>query len=243
LAVLLDPDHHAEERFWIDPGEIMLDNCLILMVKCPREGEVKRRLSTSIGEKNAVEIYKRSGLDVLDTIRDLDLDVKIGFYPPDDRECIRSWLGDDLELIPQLGKELGEKQSLLLQEGFNLGYQKVCVMISDSPDIPGGHISSAFDRLSNADCVIGPSPDGGYYLIGFTRKGFQKEPFLNMKWSHGEVKKEMERRLGQLGVDLVEIEKWQDVDDLPDLKDLIARNPEDTGPKRTMDFLRRFEFP
>lgn len=221
----------------------MKDNCLILMVKCPRKGEVKKRLSNSIGETNATEFYRRSGLDMLDTIIRHDFDVRIGFHPPNEEGCIGSWLGSGLDLIPQSGDDLGERQGSLLEKGFDLGYSKVCVMSSDLPDIPVERIHEAFAGLKSMDCVIGPSPDGGYYLIGFSTDGFEKNIFKGMQWSHSNVTDEMRRRLVLQGIEWIEIEPWQDVDDIDDLGDLIKRNPIGTGPVRTMEFLRGLDLP
>lgn len=221
----------------------MKEKCLILMVRSPRKGEVKRRLCLSIGEAKSLEFYKRSGLDILETIKGQDHDVKVGFFPGDDADRIASWLGDEYDLIPQIGEDLGKRQSSLLEAGFKLGYSRVCVMISDSPDIPLENIISAFDVLKNSDCVIGPSPDGGYYLIGFSIKGFSRNLFMNMEWSNPNVTIEMKRKLDSFGIEWKEIEPWQDVDDIDDLRALINRNPEGTGPKRTMELLRRLELP
>jgi rSAM/selenodomain-associated transferase 1 len=219
----------------------MKENCLILMVKCPRRGKVKRRLSRSIGDLNALEFYKRSGSDILERIKGNDHDVLVGYYPVEDQDCIRSWLGDENELIPQVGEDLGERQALLLSTGFEKGYSRVCVMASDSPDIPMKNITEAFTALMETDCVIGPSPDGGYYLIGFSRESFHKELFMEMKWSNSYVVDEMKRRLELQGIKWKEIMSWQDVDNIDDLRDLIQRNPEGTGPVRTMEFLRRLD--
>jgi len=219
----------------------MKENCIILMVKCPRKGEVKKRLSRSIGENSALEFYRRSGLDVLDMISTQDADVMVGYYPGDAGECIAAWMGEEHEFIPQTGADLGERQASLFSACFEMGYSKVCVLASDSPDIPDENITSAFNTLLTSDCVIGPSPDGGYYLIGFTKEGFNRDPFLDMEWSHRGVTGEIERRLDIQGIEWKEIGTWQDVDDIGDLKDLISRNPDDKGPKRTMEFLRRLE--
>ena len=66
-------------------------SCLIVMVKCPREGKVKNRLSRSIGKENAAEIYRRSALDLVDTLDAITyprFDLLIGYHPPDERDCI-----------------------------------------------------------------------------------------------------------------------------------------------------------
>jgi rSAM/selenodomain-associated transferase 1 len=213
------------------------------MVRSPREGEVKKRLAMSIGAGNAVELYRRFGLDILDAIKDRQFDVMIGYFPPEDDNEIISWLGGEHGLVPQTGEDLGERQASLLEKGFKLGYSRVCVMISDSPDIPVHLISSAFEVLSGCGCVIGPSPDGGYYLIGFTEDGYRRGPFLNMEWSNSNVVEGITGRLKEEGILPKMLEPWPDIDELKDLRDLISRYPEGGGPIRTMEFLRGLELP
>jgi glycosyltransferase A (GT-A) superfamily protein (DUF2064 family) len=148
-----------------------------------------------------------------------------------------------LELLPQSGDDLGERQGSLLEMGFDLGYSKVCVMSSDMPDIPLERINEAFDGLKSEECVIGPSPDGGYYLIGFSSDGFKKNIFKEMKWSHSDVSNDIKGRMDNQGIKWMEIESWQDVDDIEDLKDLVKRDPKGGGPRRTMEFLRGLDLP
>jgi glycosyltransferase A (GT-A) superfamily protein (DUF2064 family) len=57
-------------------------------------------------------------------------------------------------------------------KGFNKNYEKLIVIGSDSPDIPSGIITDAFNKLEKYDSVIGPCKDGGFYLLGFTNKHF-----------------------------------------------------------------------
>lgn len=228
----------------------MPDTCLIVMVKCPRQGKVKNRLSRSIGEENAVEIYRRSVLDFIDTLAAIihpQVDVLIGYHPPDAPDCIDSWIGTKWKKIPQLGNDLGEKQASLLKQAFECGYSAACVTTSDSPDIPADRFKESIEKLARWESVIGPSTDGGYFLLGFTKEAFDETPFLDMVWSHPGVANEMKNRLEKLKIRWTETEPWPDIDNVADLKALLARHPKGIGrvnePKRTMTFLRRLDLP
>lgn len=227
----------------------MPDNCLIIMVKCPRQGEVKKRLSRVIGEAHAAEIYRRCVLDLIDGLESLtsgpDIDLFIGYHPLRDRECIDAWLGRSRRKIPQKGNDLGEKQALLLQAGFDLGYSSVCVMASDLPDLPAERVFTAFEKLGRYDCVIGPSQDGGYFMIGFSRRSFRDILFNDMKWSHPGVTSEMIKRLKRSDMTWSATEPWPDIDTAEDLRSLIIRHKEkkESPPVRTLTFLREHDLP
>ena len=225
-------------------------SCLIVMVKCPRAGKVKNRLSRSIGEENAAEIYRRSALDLVDTLEAItypQFDLLIGYHPPEELDCIDSWIGTKGEKIPQSGNDLGEKQASLLSKAFERGYSAACVTTSDSPDIPADRFKEALEKLSQWESVIGPSTDGGYFLIGFTKDSFEETPFLDMSWSHPGVCAEMKNRLERLGIRWTVTEPWPDLDDADDVKALLARHPKGiegvNEPKRTVTFLQGIDLP
>jgi hypothetical protein len=227
----------------------MPENCLIIMVKSPRIGEVKKRLSRTVGEKNAAAIYRRCVLDLIDGLEKFssgkNFDIFIGFHPPSDCECIDAWLGISKRKIPQQGNDLGEKQALLLQAGFDLGYSAVSVMASDLPDLPAERVFSAFEKLNRYDCVIGPSQDGGYFLIGFSRRSFNVIVFRDMEWSHPGVTGEMIKRLEHYDMSWSTTEPWPDIDTAEDLRSLIIRHSKKIGspPVRTLAFLREHDLP
>ena len=81
----------------------------------------------------------------------------------------------------QVGQSFGERLSNSVQKVFQKGYDKVIVLGSDSPDISAAIINKAVLKLSKAQSVIGPSQDGGAYLIGLTKSLFQKSGFNNLK--------------------------------------------------------------
>lgn len=85
----------------------------------------------------------------------------------------------------QYGDSFGEKLSNALKEVFDAGFQKVIVVGNDCPDLSVKDIHKASSQLSVNDIVLGPDLRGGAYLIGITRKAFNKTIFENLRWQTG----------------------------------------------------------
>jgi rSAM/selenodomain-associated transferase 1 len=94
-----------------------------------------------------------------------DVRCVIGYLPEDAQGYFRQ-LAPDMELSPQRGASLGERLDHLLTEALLGGSQRAVIMDSDSPTLPATYLRQAFDDLADADVVLGPTRDGGYYLIG-----------------------------------------------------------------------------
>jgi glycosyltransferase A (GT-A) superfamily protein (DUF2064 family) len=96
-------------------------------------------------------------------------------------------------------------------------------MASDSPDLPEIVLLEAYRKLKIHDVVIGPTIDGGYYLIGFKNTSFLPEIFEDIRWSTSVVFKQTIEKLNKLGYNFHVLPLWMDVDTIKDLKDLVKR--------------------
>ncbi|MHC4131761.1 MAG: TIGR04282 family arsenosugar biosynthesis glycosyltransferase [Planctomycetota bacterium] len=200
------------------------NNCVLLFGKSPRDGDVKTRLADEIGSDYAVEFYKCSVEDSLTWLKSLNIHFKFYFWPPDAEESLLDWLGGGLEFTAQKGNNLGEKMNNAFIDAFEDDFEKVLIVGSDSPDLPAEFINMAFDELKNHDAVIGPSSDGGYYLIGFKKKSFCTDVFDDILWSSsGVLEKTLDILEGQQRRVYL-LPEWHDVDTLSDLKDMLSRN-------------------
>jgi rSAM/selenodomain-associated transferase 1 len=141
------------------------ENCVLLFCKSPANGNVKTRLAEEIGLEHAAELYKCFVGDTIWSLKSLDVHFKICFWPADDEQSFIDWLGSELEYLPQDGDNLGDKMKNAFIQMFEESYSKTAIIGSDIPDLPGELISRAMDELDRHDAVIGPSSDGGYYLI------------------------------------------------------------------------------
>ncbi len=225
----------------------MQKDTLILFIKCPDRGEVKSRLAGSIGEERAQTLYRFFVEDLLDTLSGQEVRLRLYFEPRDAKDDVSRWLGNRYDLFPQRGGDLGEKMREAFEETFQQGYHRALLIGSDVPDLPADIFKEGFDALSVHDAVLGPSMDGGYYLIGFRDDTFRPEIFEGMPWSANAVFQKTLEVFIALG-DMVHIlPPWRDIDVIEDLKALMHRHSESPfRHSRTMryllnqkDFIRR----
>jgi hypothetical protein len=146
----------------------------------------------------------------------------------------------DLPRIRQDGADLGDRLARAVEVLLARGAQKVVIVGSDSPALPPEHLESAFNALDHLDLVLGPTQDGGFYLVGMLRPPGRL--FEGIRWSTPEVRKETEARALSLGLRCGWTHPWSDVDtpqDLLRLRDLLARedggvDPDAAGATREM---------
>jgi rSAM/selenodomain-associated transferase 1 len=147
---------------------------LLVVAKQPTPGQTKTRLCPPLTPTQAADLYDCFLRDTLEVMRQVPgVQRVIGFLPEDAQGYFRQ-LAPDMELASQRGASLGERLDHLLNEALAGGSPRAVVMDSDSPTLPHNYIIRAFECLNEADVVIGPTRDGGYYLIGMK----QPQPHL-----------------------------------------------------------------
>lgn len=148
------------------------------MVKAPRPGRVKTRLGHDIGMDGAARWYRHQVAALLRHVRDPRWEVVLATDPPRDR-LHRRW-PTGLRQVPQGGGDLGARMSRALRAGHG----PVCLIGSDIPGVRRAHIAEAFALLRQRDAVLGPAPDGGFWLIGLARPHQAPAPlFRGARWS------------------------------------------------------------
>jgi uncharacterized protein len=198
------------------------ENCLVIMAKYPEPGRVKSRLAADIGNVQACELYAYFVLDLLESLSGVAWSLRLALYPPEKKEEMAKLIGSEVAQMPQRGGDLGERMTSAFFDLFLEGFQKVVLIGSDTPDLPGDFISEAFDALTEYDAVIGPACDGGYYLIGFRRTGFKEEIFTHISWSTSDTFSKQLRRFQETNIQVYILPSWRDADTLTDLKNLAA---------------------
>ncbi|MBA2249994.1 MAG: TIGR04282 family arsenosugar biosynthesis glycosyltransferase [Chitinophagaceae bacterium] len=159
-----------------------MSNALIIFIKKPRPGKVKTRLALSVGDANALHIYKQ----LLKHTHKISLAVnaeRFLFYD----ECIDQddeWENEYFNKQLQTGNDLGEKMNNAFSETLSR-FKNVAIIGSDCFDLTASVINEAFQLLKNNDVVIGPATDGGYYLLA--RKKKHPSLFKNISWSTPQV--------------------------------------------------------
>lgn len=191
------------------------DNAVILFARDPVLGKVKTRLSPFLDDATILKLYTCFLQDSLDKVGQVgNADRFVGVAPADQSGFFSRTLGSDIRLFVQEGEDLGDKMRRAIQDRFEEGYKRVVIIGSDSPSLPVSYIDQAF--ACDKDLVLGPSTDGGYYLIGMREKVV--EVFDGVSWGTETVLRETCERLVQSGAGLELLPVWYDVDSPEDLK-------------------------
>jgi rSAM/selenodomain-associated transferase 1 len=135
------------------------------------------------------------------------------YTPLGAEEAYAEILPDDFELVPQRGDGFGERLICATEDLLSLGFASVCLIDSDSPTVPEQAFAEAAELLSQPDdaVVLGPSDDGGYYLIGLQK--LHRSLFEEIDWSTERVLDQTIDRARQLGLKVHLLPAWYDVDD------------------------------
>lgn len=199
-----------------------MNTCLIVFVKNPIPNQVKTRLQPILSAEQAASLYKAFLKDWCTTLSTLcDYDLIIAYTPPDSQPDLEKLIGKKVTYIPQIGIELGERLTNATKWGAKNGYEKIVIVGSDSPTLPKSYITDAATALDSRDMVIGPSADGGYYLIGFTMNALSKtvpSVFEGIKWSTAQVLQQTLTRIKACKATLKLLPPWYDVDTPEDLE-------------------------
>ena len=199
------------------------DGCILLFAKSPVKGRVKTRLAAEIGADSAAALYKCFVEDVLDLVEGIGISLRLLFYPPDAKADFQDWLGERDFFRPQTGDDLGERMKNAFESAFAEGFSKGVAIGSDLPDLPGDFLRRAFAELESHEAVLGPSSDGGYYLIGFSRESFLPEAFENISWSRDGVFEQTSHLLKRHRRSTFLLPIWHDVDTAADMEALLLR--------------------
>ena len=215
---------------------------ILLFIKAPVRGQVKTRLATALGEAAALDLYQRFVLDIIDTLEQTGIPVRICYTPADSGKGISGWLGPGRHYQPQEGKNVGERMENAFQQAFSSGASRALLIGSDIPDIPQAVFSEALRALDGNDAVIGPARDGGYYLIGFRSDTFLPDLFRGIEWSTDTVLTDTLAIFARDGRTVHLLPPWQDVDTINDLNGLADRGRRSAfRSSRTMSYLAGME--
>jgi rSAM/selenodomain-associated transferase 1 len=194
----------------------MTKNLSIVFVRNPELGKVKTRLAKTIGDKKALNIYILLLKHTESVLQKVSSD-KVVYYS-EEIQNNDLWSDRCFQKKLQKGNDLGERMQHAFEMAFKEGYEKVVIVGSDLFDLKSAHIENAFKALENHNLVIGPSLDGGYYLLGM--KVLHSAVFKNKQWGTDSVLETTLKNLEQENVKL--LEALNDIDTFDDLQ----RHPE-----------------
>ncbi len=215
---------------------------ILLFVKYPEPGKVKTRLESLLDKKDIAHLYVCFVMDLLETLEDSGYLVDVRYDPPEKKREMALLFGERYLYRPQEGADLGERMKNAIQSSFTEGMNSVVLIGSDLPDLPRSVLQEAFSSLETKDGVLGPSVDGGYYLVGFRKKGFWPAAFDGIPWSTDLVLSETMKRFSAAGRTLHLLPSGRDLDTPDDLQDFRRRNRTSSFARfRTMTFLNQRE--
>ena len=212
----------------LDPNQptAPADLCaLAVMTKAPRAGHVKTRLVPPLSHDEAAQLnacFLRDTASAIQVACDSNA-VGIGVYTPVGSEAAYDdILPAPFRLLAQRGDGFGERLAMAVEDLFRCGFNSVCLIDSDSPTVSADAYRQAVAALAQPEdvVVLGPSDDGGYYLIGLNR--IHRELFEEIDWSTERVFDQTHRRAADLNLKIVILGNGFDVDDAATLQRLCG---------------------
>ena len=185
------------------------------MTKAPRAGHVKTRLTPPLTAEEAAALNICFLRDTARAIVAAGEGTRgIGCYTPADAAAAyQEIFPKDFKLISQRGSDLKERLIFAVEDLLGVGFSSVCLIGSDSPSVSASTFAEAAQILSspNEGIVLGPSHDGGYYLIGM--KTLQRRLFEEIDWSTGSVLEQTLARAAEIVLPVHLLPEAYDVDD------------------------------
>ena len=209
-------DNSANSHIFSQSGPV-----IGLFAKQPVPGQVKTRLSPPLSAEQACLLYQIALQETAAQFLSAGIPLVICYTGS------RDWFSETfpgLPLLAQVGDDLGERMSNAVQALFAVGAGPVLLAGSDSPDLPMALINQVVTQLQATDVATVPCRDGGYAIVGMRRP--KTELFEGIPWSTSRVLAATRHRCRLLGLTYHETECWDDLDELADLRQLVARSPE-----------------
>jgi uncharacterized protein len=215
------------------------DRVLVIMAKAARAGAVKTRLVPSISRDAVTDFYRCLLEDTLALARSLrDVEVAI-MCPERDVKELKLLVGNDVNIIAQNGEGLANGLTSVFAH-FTQNRRRTIAFNSDSPHLAHSTLEKAFESLISHDIVVGPTQDGGYYLVG--AKSSYPMLFANDGMSTNSALERLLARTRDMQLSVGFADAFYDIDVGEDLARLAAElrvHPERAP--RTAAWLRRWE--
>ncbi|MFW6126759.1 MAG: TIGR04282 family arsenosugar biosynthesis glycosyltransferase [Thermodesulfobacteriota bacterium] len=161
---------------------------LIIFSRYPEAGRSKTRLIPALGASGAARLHEDMTRHTLRTAAELAQGYPVRVevhYAGGDEGLMRQVFGGDFPYLPQAAGDLGQKMRTALEGPLTTGTDRAAVIGTDCPDLTASRLQQALEALKTRELVLGPAPDGGYYLIGCRRAWPQL--FADMPWGTEQV--------------------------------------------------------
>lgn len=214
------------------PGE----DCAILFARTPVAGRVKSRLWTHLTPEQACQLHWACTQDTAALLNHALPQLSKWLFLSDAPKADIS-LPSGFRCAVQEGASLGDRMAAAFTGAFASGARRVVIFGSDSPTLPERIPQQAFDALHDSDLVLGPTEDGGYYLIGCRR--FDPHLFQSVEWSTPRTLQQTLANAERLGLRTTVLQRWFDLDEWKDVERLLAAARQDRPLPAHIDFFLR----
>lgn len=223
---------------------------VIIMAKAPRAGEAKTRLAPPLTHAEAARLAASLFADTVSLALGVGAAVMVAYAPTDGRPSLaevlrvslREGILSNVLWLEQRGEDLGERLAGVVERAFAEGFGPLLLVGADSPTLPPAFLTSALEELArgHADVALGATEDGGYYAVALRKPAAGL--FDSIEWSTPRAYAQTARNVARLGLRLLELPLWYDVDTPADLARLRAELSNDEGARRrapsTCEWLR-----
>jgi hypothetical protein len=220
---------------------VSLEQIIVAVItKYPEPGKVKTRLTAALSPEHASRVHRVFLTHVVGRLKRFKPQaLKIIYDPPDKLASMRDLLKTSDELLPQCPGDLGARLAHAADEIRASTGRAVLIFAVDSPDLPAVHIRRAAALLDDADVVLGPAEDGGYWCIGLSPRVDARRLLGDIAWSSGRERAQTRARAEALGYGVAEGDLWDDIDRPEDLKRLCRRlkHADDADDRQLMERL------
>jgi len=203
-------------------GERCLPDHLIIFGRYPVPGRTKTRLIPALGPAGAADLQRRLTEKIFQTVIRFAEPRKMGVefcFEGDSNQKVRQWIGSGPILSRQVQGNIGERMHTAFLESFRKGADRVVLLGTDIWQLKSDHLDQSFDALIENDLVIGPSTDGGYWLIGMNRPF---DLFEGIKWSTDVVLDQTLSLAKKQGLRVKTLSPLNDIDTEEDLKQVLS---------------------
>ncbi len=207
---------------------------MAVMAKASVPGRAKTRLIPDIGAEHAALLNTAFLKDITANLMRAAIEIPISPYvaygPAGAERFFRDHVSDQVTLVECSLPDFGECLFHAISTMLGRGHFAACVVNADSPTLPTGYLIEAARHLAlpGDRAVLGPSTDGGYYFLGL--KAPHRRLFEEISWSTPSVAAQTRRRATELGLELISLKPWYDVDDGPSLRQLRAELAQPSPP-------------
>lgn len=194
---------------------------MVIMAKQPQAGETKTRLCPPLSPPQASALYQALLQDTIELGASMKgIDLAIAITPPESQPYFESISPAGTRLLPVECRDIGDCLTKAFSHLLQEGYKKVLALNADGPTLPPEYLLQAVEGLDDHDVVLGPSEDGGYYLIAMRK--LHMEIFTGIPWSTSRVITCTLEKVKALGLGAMILPRWYDVDTGGDLERLRA---------------------